>query len=78
MGVKSQLQEEMDAQGRPSSTESDDSTGSAEESVPEEVEAFLLDQYGPFVQNYEVEKFETDSETLDEMLTFVIAIGNVL
>jgi len=71
MGVISDtLQQERDAQGRPDSdtTEQEDA-GTDPADLPESID--------PFLQRHLTEKFEADDETVNQMLTALIAAANL-
>lgn len=68
MGVN-QAAGRQDAQGR-SAQASDSETKTGVANAP--------GRYEPFVQNYETDKFTVDSDSLDEMLSIAIAVGNLL
>lgn len=70
MGVISDTLQERDAQGRPDS--SDAPPGEAEttsDPLPERID--------PFIQQYSTETFDADTATVNQMLTAVIAVGNL-
>lgn len=69
MGVISDIQE---TPGSGSTSSDGDSGGAAPEQ--HQVQASI----GPFVQNYETEKFKTDSEDVQQMLTGLIAVANLM
>lgn len=72
MGVISEeIREERDAQGRPAS----ESTTQEQEGTPP---ANLPDSNDPFLQQYLTDEYDADTETVNQILTAVIAAGNLL
>ncbi|AAY24952.1 ORF 26 [Haloarcula hispanica virus SH1] len=73
MGVISEHIEERDAQGRP------DSDGSTEQaSTATSAEERLTSELDPFLQQYVTEEYQADAATVDQILTGLIAVGNLL
>lgn len=71
MGVISDtIAEERDAQGRPD-------TNTTEQGEDADVFADLPESIDPFLQRYLVDEFEADDETVNQMLTAVIAAANL-
>lgn len=74
MGVTSAIEEERDAQvgGSDSTTSTSD-----QEPVPE-VRLPLAERIDPFIQRYETDEYVADTDTVNTMLTGLIAVGNLL
>jgi len=80
MGVISSTIEEADAQGRSASTTDDASTASGDSAhsggaAPDAVSG--LPAIDPFLDQYEMEAYQADSDTVNQMLTAVIALANL-
>ncbi|AGC65547.1 hypothetical protein K745_gp22 [Haloarcula hispanica virus PH1] len=73
MGVISEHIEERDAQGRPDSETSTEQTTQATSA-----EGDLPDDIDPFLQQYITEEYQADAATVDQILTGLMAIGNLL
>jgi hypothetical protein len=76
MGVISDRIEETGAQGRPESeveAEADPESDQAADGTP----VALPERNDPFLQRYLTERFDADDETVEQVLTVVIAAANV-
>ena len=72
MGVISDtIQQERDAQGRPDSDTSEQADmGTDPADLPESID--------PFLQRYLTDEYQADTETVNQILTALIAAGNLL
>jgi len=71
MGVISDTIQERDAQGRPASdTSEQESAGTDPADLPESID--------PFLQPYLTDEYQADTETVNQILTALIAAGNLL
>ncbi|ALJ99685.1 hypothetical protein BGV91_gp22 [Haloarcula californiae icosahedral virus 1] len=71
MGVISDTIQERDAQGRPASDTSEQESGGTDPAdLPESID--------PFLQRYLTDEYQADTETVNQILTALIAAGNLL
>ena len=73
MGVISNTVAERDAQGRPDSEATENGSQHGERGDTADVPATI----DPFLQQYQTERYQTNDETVEQMLTLVIAAANV-